>query len=105
VEREEHVDKSVEDWALTEWAGIAVAEPEHVRLHSVPLTAGSGAIGRSLGSLDLKATGAEVRAVRRRGIRGDDPTDSLVLEAGDVIVLRGTSEAIELADARLLGDG
>jgi len=83
----------------------AVAEPEHVRLHSVPLTAGSGAIGRSLGSLDLKATGAEVRAVRRRGIRGDDPTDSLVLEAGDVIVLRGTSEAIELADARLLGDG
>jgi len=75
-----------------------------VRLHSVPIEAGSAAVGRGLGSLDLHATGAEVRAVRRRGIRGDDPTDALVLEPGDVVVLRGTAQAIELAESRLLGN-
>jgi CPA2 family monovalent cation:H+ antiporter-2 len=79
-------------------------DTQHVRLHSVPIEAGSAAIGRGLGSLDLAATGAEVRAVRRRGIRGDDPSDALVLEPGDVVVLRGTSQAIELAEARLLGE-
>jgi CPA2 family monovalent cation:H+ antiporter-2 len=79
-------------------------DTQHVRLHSVPIEAGSAAIGRGLGSLDLPATGAEVRAVRRRGIRGDDPSDALVLEPGDVVVLRGTSQAIELAEARLLGE-
>jgi CPA2 family monovalent cation:H+ antiporter-2 len=78
-------------------------EADHVRLHSVPIEAGSAAAGRSLGSLGLGTTGAEVRAVRRRGIRGDDPSDTLVLEAGDIVVLGGTSEAIGLAEARLLG--
>jgi CPA2 family monovalent cation:H+ antiporter-2 len=78
-------------------------EAGHVRLHSVPIEAGSAAAGRSLGSLELGSSGAEVRAVRRRGIRGDDPSDTLVLEAGDIVVLGGTSEAIGLAEARLLG--
>jgi CPA2 family monovalent cation:H+ antiporter-2 len=81
----------------------AVEDAEHVRLHSVPIEPGSAAIGRGLGSLELGALGAEVRAVRRRGIRGEDPSDSLVLESGDVLVLQGTPEAIELAEARLLG--
>ncbi|HEY4037460.1 MAG TPA: cation:proton antiporter [Burkholderiaceae bacterium] len=81
----------------------AVEDAEHVRLHSVPIEPGSAAIGRGLGSLELGALGAEVRAVRRRGIRGEDPSDSLVLESGDVLVLQGTAEAIELAEARLLG--
>jgi monovalent cation:H+ antiporter-2, CPA2 family len=78
-------------------------DQEHVRLRSVSIDADSAAIGRGLGSLDLSATGAEVRAVRRRGIRGDDPSDSMVLEPGDIVVLRGTAEALELAEARLLG--
>jgi K+:H+ antiporter len=80
-----------------------VDDASHVRLHSVPIETGSAAIGQGLGALDLRAIGAEVRAVRRRGIRGDDPSDSLVLEPGDVVVLQGTAEAIELAEAKLLG--
>ena len=80
-----------------------VEDAPHVRLHSVPIEAGSAAIGQGLGSLELKSVGAEVRAIRRRGIRGEDPSDSLVLEAGDVVVLQGSAEAIELAEARLLG--
>jgi CPA2 family monovalent cation:H+ antiporter-2 len=82
----------------------AIDETQHVRLHSVPIEAGSAAVGRGLGSLDLGATGAEVRAVRRRGIRGDDPSNELVLECGDVVVLRGTAQALELAEARLLAE-
>ncbi|MBV8210726.1 MAG: cation:proton antiporter [Burkholderiaceae bacterium] len=81
----------------------AIDDEQHVRLHSVPIEAGSAAAGRALGALELAAIGAEVKAVRRRGIRGDDPSSSLVLEPGDVVVLHGTAEAIELAEARLLG--
>jgi CPA2 family monovalent cation:H+ antiporter-2 len=43
-----------------------------------------------------------VTAVRRRGIRGADPSGELVLLAGDVIVLRGLPEALERAEERLL---
>lgn len=83
--------------------GDTVDDVSHLRLHSVPIEAGSATVGGTLGSLDLRAMGAEVRAVRRRGIRGADPSDSMVLEAGDIVVLQGTAEAIELAEARLLG--
>ncbi len=74
----------------------------HERLHSVPVDPGSSAIGQSLGAIDLRAIGAEVTAIRRRGIRGADPSDDTVLQEGDVVVLRGLPEALELAEGRLL---
>lgn len=74
----------------------------HVRLHSVPIEPGAAAVGRRLGDLGLTEVGAEVTAVRRRGIRGADPSADLVLQAGDVLVLRGAPEALELAEERLL---
>jgi monovalent cation:H+ antiporter-2, CPA2 family len=74
----------------------------HERLHSVPVDPGSAAIGQSLGAIDLRAIGAEVTAIRRRGIRGADPSDDTVLQEGDVVVLRGLPEALELAEGRLL---
>jgi CPA2 family monovalent cation:H+ antiporter-2 len=73
----------------------------HARLHSVAIEAGAAAVGRRLADLGLAAVGAEVTAVRRRGIRGDDPGAELVLQAGDVLVLRGAQEALELAEIRL----
>jgi monovalent cation:H+ antiporter-2, CPA2 family len=73
----------------------------HARLHSVAVEQGAAAVGRSLGELDLAELGAEVTAVRRRGIRGADPAADLVLQAGDVLVLRGPQEALELAEMRL----
>jgi CPA2 family monovalent cation:H+ antiporter-2 len=81
----------------------AIEDPEHMRLHSVAVDAGSAAAGHSLDALALGDTGAEVKAIRRRGIRGDDHSGALVLQPGDVVVLRGTSEAIELAETKLLG--
>jgi CPA2 family monovalent cation:H+ antiporter-2 len=55
-----------------------------------------------IGDLDLAVIGADVTAVRRRGIRGAEPSPDMVLYAGDVLVLRGLTEALELAEERLL---
>jgi len=73
----------------------------HARLHSVAIEPGAVAVGRSIGELALDELGAEVTAVRRRGIRGDDPSAELVLQSGDVLVLRGPQEALELAELKL----
>jgi CPA2 family monovalent cation:H+ antiporter-2 len=73
----------------------------HHRLHSVAVESGVAAVGRTLGDLGLAEIGAEVTAVRRRGIRGADPAADLILQSGDVLVLRGPQEALELAEMRL----
>ncbi len=82
----------------------APAEPLQVRLHTITLEPNAAAIGRSLKDLDLLATGVEITAVRRRGIVGDNPGGGLVLRSGDVVVLRGTPEALEAGEQRLLLD-
>jgi CPA2 family monovalent cation:H+ antiporter-2 len=74
----------------------------HERLHSVRVEDGAAAVGQSLAAIGLKEAGVEVTAVRRRGIRGAEPSGELVLQAGDVVVLRGLPEALELAEERLL---
>jgi len=74
----------------------------HERLHSVPIEGKAAAVGRTIGEMQLTAIGAEVTAIRRRGIRGADPSADLVLQSGDVVVLRGTPDALELAEGRLL---
>ena len=80
----------------------AIDDDEHERLHSVPIDAGAAAVGESLRDLDLATIGAEVTSVRRRGIRGADPSPDMRLQAGDVVVLRGVPDALELAEQRLL---
>jgi CPA2 family monovalent cation:H+ antiporter-2 len=77
-------------------------DESHERLHSVPIDAGAAAVGKRLADLDLATIGADVTAVRRRGIRGADPSPEMRLQVGDVVVLRGVPEAIELAEERLL---
>ncbi len=72
-----------------------------VRLHSVILSQGANAIGKLLAALDLAAFGAEVATVRR-GAERVDVTPGLVLEEGDVVVLRGAAESVMLAEEYLL---
>jgi len=50
----------------------------------------------------LQPLGVEITAVRRRGIRGADPSPEMRLEVGDVVVLRGVPESLDLAERRLL---
>jgi CPA2 family monovalent cation:H+ antiporter-2 len=75
----------------------------HERLHSVALESKAAAVGQRLDQLDLEKIDVEVTAVRRRGIRGAEPSGDLVLQPGDVVILRGAPEALELAEDRLLG--
>jgi CPA2 family monovalent cation:H+ antiporter-2 len=76
-------------------------DDDHARLHSVAVVGGAAAVGRSLAELRLGDLSVEVTALRRRGIRGDEPSADLVLQAGDVLVLRGRQEALELAELKL----
>ncbi len=76
-------------------------EAAHPRLHAVTLEAKSHAAGREVDSLDMGRLGVEVTAVRRPGEGKLAPGAAGVLRAGDVVVLLGTPEALEAADARL----
>jgi len=72
------------------------------RLLNVMVTTGSAAIGKSLGELNLGSFFVEVPAVRRRNVRELLPDKETRLEAGDVLVLRGTQENLAAAEIKLL---
>jgi monovalent cation:H+ antiporter-2, CPA2 family len=71
-------------------------------LRSIVLPPGSWSIGRRLD--DVRTRGADVTftAVRRHGITGRQPDGATELREGDVVVIYGTPEAIEHAEAVLL---
>jgi CPA2 family monovalent cation:H+ antiporter-2 len=79
-----------------------LVEANEPRLHTVSVDAGAYGIGRTLAELALAEAGTEVTAIRRRGIRADDPAPETRLEAGDVVILLGRPDALEAAEARLL---
>jgi CPA2 family monovalent cation:H+ antiporter-2 len=79
-----------------------IDEDSHERLHSVAVAPGTTAVGRRLAELELSKLGVEVTAVRRRGIRGAEPSPEMALLAGDVLVLRGVPDAVERAEEKLL---
>ena len=72
------------------------------RLHSVVLPPGSAAVGKTLRELDLPRLNVEVSAIRRRNIRSSTPDPETRLTEGDVVVLRGRQEDLEVADMYLM---
>ena len=72
------------------------------RLHSVVLPPGSAAVGKTLKELDLPRLNVEVSAIRRRNIRSSAPDPETRLTVGDVVVLRGRQEDLEVADMYLM---
>lgn len=72
------------------------------RLLTITITPGAAAVSKTLGELCLSDLSIEVTAVRRRNIRGLLPSDETRLEAGDVVVLRGTQENLAAAEIRLM---
>ncbi len=84
-------------------AGDRSDDPEHmyVRLHTVTLRDDAGAVGKRIEELQLADVGAEVTAVRR-GKQRLESSDQTVLNAGDVVVLRGSGDAVTRAEGRLL---
>jgi CPA2 family monovalent cation:H+ antiporter-2 len=77
------------------------AEHLHVRLHSVTLGPTASAIGKALQNLKLADLHAEVTAIRRSKARIEVAPDTVLL-AGDIVVLRGATEAVARAEERLL---
>jgi CPA2 family monovalent cation:H+ antiporter-2 len=71
-------------------------------LRSIVLPPGGWAVGRRLE--EVRSRGAEVAftAVRRQGITGREPGGETELREGDVVVIFGTPEALEHAEAVLL---
>jgi len=60
-------------------------------------------VGKSLAELGILDLEIEVSAIRRRGIRGGDPSPDTQLESGDILVLKGQPDALSLAEAIILG--
>jgi CPA2 family monovalent cation:H+ antiporter-2 len=79
-----------------------IEEQMQPRLHTVLITSGSAAIGKTLGELDLGGLFVDVTAVRRRNTRELLPNDETQLEIGDALVLRGTQESLAAAEIRLM---
>ena len=77
------------------------ADGVQVRLHSVTVNESASAIGKAIESLHLPELGAEVFAIRRGKTNVDVKADTL-LQAGDIVVLRGGAEGVARAEARLL---
>jgi K+:H+ antiporter len=80
----------------------AGADAPREELRTVVLPPGAWSIGRTLG--EVRAQGAEVSfsALRRDGIVGRNPDAATALREGDVVVVFGTLEALEHAEAVLL---
>jgi CPA2 family monovalent cation:H+ antiporter-2 len=75
-------------------------EADMQRLHSVTLNGSASCVGRTLASLDMEASGAEIASIRR-GKGGVEVAPDTTLQAGDVVVLRGGAEAVTRAEQRL----
>ncbi|MEO5843522.1 MAG: cation:proton antiporter [Caldimonas sp.] len=82
-----------------------VEELDHARLVSVTLPAGSGCVGRTLGEQALSSHAVSVVSLRRASGAVLQPGDSLLLHAGDTLVLSGRPEALARAEAALLTPG
>ena len=89
--------------------GVAdeVDSKESWRLHSITLLPESASIGQTLEELHLENEGVSVQAVRRKVGGADyvklELAPDLRLQANDILVLSGNSEATDLAESKLLG--
>ena len=75
---------------------------EQSALLTVCLNDQANAVDKRLGDLNLATTGAQVVAIRRSGIRGDQPLDDTRLQANDAVVIEGTNEQLDRAQRVLL---
>lgn len=86
-------------------SGEYLSDEDQVRLLSVTLNPGSHAITRPLSALALDDLDVSVLSLRRHGARHISPDLKTHLEAGDILVLQGTTAALAVAEDRLLRGG
>jgi CPA2 family monovalent cation:H+ antiporter-2 len=71
-------------------------------LHTVVLPPGAWSVSRTLREIHDRGAEVSFTAVRRDGIVGRDPDQDMQLREGDIVILFGTPEANEHAEAVLL---
>jgi CPA2 family monovalent cation:H+ antiporter-2 len=83
-------------------ASANLADVDQPRLHAVTLDGNAWAVGRSLEEIALEKVGAGVTAIRRRSQPQVALTGDVQLQAGDVLVIRGSAAAVATGEERLL---
>ena len=83
-------------------AADAAAHKTQKLLHSVLITPGAAAIGRTLEELALARHEVEVKAVRRRNVHAQAPQPGFRIETGDVLVLLGSAQDCAAAEMKLM---
>ena len=79
-----------------------VDEMHHERLSSFTIPLGAKSIGKPLLHLALHAIGTRVVNLRRGNGVSELPSDDVLLQSGDTLVLSGTPENLALAEQKLL---
>ncbi|MEO7338866.1 MAG: monovalent cation:proton antiporter-2 (CPA2) family protein [Caldimonas sp.] len=82
-----------------------VDELQHARLLSVTLPAASGWIGRSIDAKRLTPDGVSVVSIRRASGSVSQPDPTMVLAAGDTLVLSGLPEPLARAELAMTKRG
>jgi CPA2 family monovalent cation:H+ antiporter-2 len=80
----------------------SLEERQQIRLYSVNLPPAAACIGQTIAQQALSDLGAQVMSVRRAAGAVVTPDESLVLGAGDTLVLSGHADVVLLAESRLL---
>ena len=84
-------------------ADDGVADETHQeRLSTLVLPLTAKAIGQTVGGLSLDVMGIRLVSLRRKGGQSMLPTDDHLLVEGDILVLAGKAEMLELAEIKLL---
>jgi|SRR6185437_8426431 len=83
-------------------ARVSAADSAEERLRSVVLPPGAWAVGRRLAEARAQGAAVTFAALHRQGIVGRDPDGQTLLREGDVVVLYGSPEDLEHAEAVLL---
>ncbi|WP_299181600.1 monovalent cation:proton antiporter family protein [uncultured Neptuniibacter sp.] len=71
-------------------------------LHPVPIEASSRAIGKALRQLSVAKHNVKVTMIRRRNHSELHPDGNTTLREGDIVILQGPSDKIDIAEALLL---
>jgi len=77
-------------------------DEDQLRLHSVSLAAGAYGCGKRLIDLWLQGHDVQIKSLRRRNLKPQEPTPDTVLAEGDVLVLQGTPDNLASAENILL---
>jgi len=74
---------------------IELNDTTQPRYQNVLLKTDSAAVGKHLREMELDALDIEVKAVRRYNVQGAQPSEEMLLQSGDVLLLLGLPDALE----------